>query len=79
MSQPDPEFTPSSLQAWALAAARSAPRGDLAGLDWVTPDGIAVKPLYTAQDLQGLEYANTLPGSSSRLKIRWRSSSATSW
>ncbi|HJV62239.1 MAG TPA: methylmalonyl-CoA mutase, partial [Albitalea sp.] len=28
----------------------------------VTPDFITVKPLYTAQDLQGLPYADTLPG-----------------
>ena len=60
MSQP--EFPPTSLDAWARAAARSAPGGDLAALNWNTPDGIAVKPLYTAADLQGLAAADTLPG-----------------
>ena len=31
-------------------------------LNWVTPDGITVKPLYTAEDTASLPYANTLPG-----------------
>jgi methylmalonyl-CoA mutase len=61
MSQ-EAEFTPASLEAWAKAAAKSAPGGKLEALNWVTPDGIAVKPLYTAQDLQGLPHTNTLPG-----------------
>src|SRR6188768_85076 len=62
MSQPDPEFAPSDLEAWALAAAKSAPGGDLGRLNWVTPDGIEVKPLYTAADLEGLPHTDTLPG-----------------
>ena len=53
---------PASLGAWAQAAAKSAPGGDAAALDWVTPEGIRVKPLYTAADLQGLAYTDTLPG-----------------
>ncbi|MFN2355025.1 MAG: methylmalonyl-CoA mutase family protein, partial [Desulfopila sp.] len=31
-------------------------------LEWLTPEGIKVKPLYTAEDLEGLETVNTLPG-----------------
>ncbi|MBG9387195.1 methylmalonyl-CoA mutase [Caenimonas aquaedulcis] len=62
MSQPDPDTAPGRLAAWAQAAAKSAPGGDVAKLDWVTPDGITVKPLYTAQDLRGLPYTDTLPG-----------------
>ncbi len=31
-------------------------------LDWMTPEGIKVKALYTAEDLEGLESVNTLPG-----------------
>jgi len=34
----------------------------LASLDWMTPEGILVKPLYTAEDLEGMEHINTLPG-----------------
>ncbi len=47
---------------WEKAAAKSAPNGDLAGLNWQTPEGIEVKPLYTAEDIKDLPYANTLPG-----------------
>ncbi|CAN5624342.1 methylmalonyl-CoA mutase [soil metagenome] len=50
------------LSAWNKAAAKSAPGGNGAALNWVTPDGITVKPLYTAKDLQGLLHTNTLPG-----------------
>src|SRR6476469_3122791 len=50
------------LDSWNKAAARSAPGGDVGALTWTTPDGIAVKPLYTAADLQGLPYTDTLPG-----------------
>ncbi len=56
------EFAPSELEAWHRAAAKSAPGGDVAALNWLTPDGISVKPLYTAEDTAGLPYANTLPG-----------------
>jgi len=62
MSQQPTEFNASNLQAWAKAAAKSAPGGDLHALNWMTPDGISVKPLYTAEDTQHLPYANTLPG-----------------
>ncbi|GAA3992277.1 methylmalonyl-CoA mutase [Comamonas faecalis] len=62
MNQSAPEFQPADLQAWAKAATKSAPGGDVGALNWVTPDGITVKPLYTAEDTAGLPYANTLPG-----------------
>jgi len=58
----NPEFAPASLEAWAKAAAKSAPGGDLDALNWQTPDGISVKPLYTAEDVKDLPYTNTLPG-----------------
>ncbi|MBN8495000.1 MAG: methylmalonyl-CoA mutase [Burkholderiales bacterium] len=54
--------TEAELAAWAKAAAKSAPGGDLQALQWVTPEGIHVKPLYTAADLQGLPHTDTLPG-----------------
>ena len=57
-----PEFKPASLDQWAKAAAKSAPGGDVSALNWVTPEGITVKPLYTAEDVAGLPNANTLPG-----------------
>ena len=57
-----PEFNPASLDEWAQAAARSAPGGDVAALNWVTPEGLVVKPLYTAADTAALPHANMLPG-----------------
>ena len=50
------------LQKWRAAAVKSAPDGNLDALTWHTPDGIAVKPLYTAQDIAGLPLTDTLPG-----------------
>src|SRR5258705_10336395 len=29
---------------------------------WLTPEGIAVKPAYSADDLSGLDFLNTYPG-----------------
>jgi methylmalonyl-CoA mutase len=53
---------PVTLKDWARAAAKSAPGGDVSALNWVTPEGLEVKPLYTAADVQGLAHADTLPG-----------------
>ncbi|MCW5597398.1 MAG: methylmalonyl-CoA mutase, partial [Rhodocyclaceae bacterium] len=50
------------LAAWEKAAAKSAPDGDVSALNWVTPEGITVKPLYTKRDTEGLPHADTLPG-----------------
>ena len=57
-----PEFSPATLEQWARAAAKSAPGGDVAALNWVTPEGLVVKPLYTAADTAHLPLADTLPG-----------------
>jgi methylmalonyl-CoA mutase len=51
-----------NLDAWQKAAAKSAPAGNVEALNWITPEGLAVKPLYTKKDVEGLEYADTLPG-----------------
>ena len=56
------EFAAASLQAWRRAAAKSAPDGDLDALSWHTPEGIVVKPLYTAADTAALPFTDTLPG-----------------
>src|SRR5580765_534272 len=61
MTQAFNDETP-ALQAWRKAAARSAPGGDLDAITWKTPEGIVVKPLYTAADLKGLPATDTLPG-----------------
>ena len=58
----EPLLNSESLSAWHKAAAKSAPGADVNALNWVTPEGINVKPLYTAADLAGLQYTDTLPG-----------------
>ncbi|MDR3622020.1 MAG: methylmalonyl-CoA mutase family protein, partial [Paludisphaera borealis] len=52
----------SNLSGWDKAASKFAPGGKVEGLNWKTPEGVDVKPLYTKRDLEGLEYADTLPG-----------------
>src|SRR5947208_13157708 len=47
---------------WAKLAAKELRDRPLAGLDWATPEGFTVKPLYTAADLEGIAEANSLPG-----------------
>ena len=63
MSNPtSPEFKPATLAQWQQAAAKSAPGADVSALNWVTPEGLTVKPLYTAADTAALPHTDTLPG-----------------
>ena len=54
--------TSKDLDLWRQAAAKSLQGESPDSLAWHTPDGITVKPLYTAADLQGLPHTDTLPG-----------------
>ena len=56
------EFKPATLTDWEKAAAKSLKDKPLSSLNWVTPDGITVKPLYTAADTANLPHTDTLPG-----------------
>ena len=49
-----------TLKDWEALAAREIGDRPLSDLTWHTPEGIAVKPLYTSADIAGLE--ETLPG-----------------
>ena len=49
-------------QKWVELAAKQLRGRPLEDLDWKTPEGIKVKPLYTAEDLEGMAHVNTLPG-----------------
>ncbi len=55
------------LEAWAALAGRET-KGRAAQLVWHTPEGIEVKPLFTAADLEGLEATCSLPGLSPYLR-----------
>ncbi len=54
--------TQPTLADWQKSAAKSAPEGNVAKLDWQTPEGITVKALYTKADTDDLKNADTLPG-----------------
>src|SRR5579875_2392108 len=54
------DFPKTSLADWAARAAKELGKSADA-LRWQTPEGIAVKPLYTAADLEAIE-TSTLPG-----------------
>ncbi|MEY8096093.1 methylmalonyl-CoA mutase [Falsihalocynthiibacter sp. S25ZX9] len=48
--------------AWSELAARELRGRPIDDLTWNTPEGIAVKPLYTAEDLEGLDHLGGVPG-----------------
>ena len=64
-----PDFTavdlgdvpPARVPDWQRALAESTGKGADA-LTWETPEGIGVKPVYTADDLAGLDFLDTYPG-----------------
>ncbi len=47
---------------WAETAGKQMKGKSPDTLDWLTPEGIKVKALYTAEDIEGMESVNTLPG-----------------
>jgi methylmalonyl-CoA mutase len=50
------------IQKWRELATKQLKKKPLEALNWKTPEGIVVKPLYTAEEVEALECANTLPG-----------------
>ncbi len=47
---------------WEAAATKLLKGKSPDTLNWKTPEGITVKPLYTKEDLESIEATNTLPG-----------------
>ncbi len=47
---------------WQELAKKELRGKPLEQLDWLTPEGISVKPVYTAQDIKGLDHLGTMPG-----------------
>jgi len=56
------EFAKKTLADWDALASKDLKGKSPETLTWDTPEGIKVKPLYTAADLEGLEELDTLPG-----------------
>jgi len=50
------------LDAWRELVGKELKGGKPEDLEWVAAEGVPVKPLYTAEDLEALEDVNTLPG-----------------
>ena len=61
-SDSQPEFPKADFEAWQKAAEKSLKGKPISDLNWETPDGISVKPLYTAADTANLPHTDTLPG-----------------
>jgi methylmalonyl-CoA mutase len=51
-----------TVEQWHARATRELKGRSSEELGWQTPEGIAVKPLYTEDDLHDLRHMNTLPG-----------------
>ncbi len=56
------DFEPPTQTTWEKLATKEAKVSSSEALNWHTPEGIDVKPLYTADDLANIETVNTLPG-----------------
>jgi len=56
------DFPKKSLEDWQTLATRERKGKPVEDLVWKTPEGIDVKPLYTAADLEGLDHVDSLPG-----------------
>jgi methylmalonyl-CoA mutase len=56
------EFPKPDLEAWRRLAEQELGGKTPESLTWETPEGIKVKPLYTAADLERLESLGSLPG-----------------
>jgi methylmalonyl-CoA mutase len=56
------EFTKTSIDDWRQQADKELRTRSTDDLVVETAEGIAVKPLYTAEDLEGIEHLGTMPG-----------------
>ncbi|MDD5167351.1 MAG: methylmalonyl-CoA mutase [Syntrophales bacterium] len=52
----------SQMKKWSELALKELRGKPLEALNWATPEGINVKPIYTVEDLEGLDSVNTLSG-----------------
>ena len=55
-----PDFKTIDITADGFGEQKAAPAAN--GTEWLTPELIPVKPIYTKEDLQGLEHLNFVSG-----------------
>ena len=57
-----PDFPSRNRADWETLVRQELKGAGADSLTWLTPEGIAVKPLYTAADIEGLDLAGHWPG-----------------
>ena len=55
-------FPPKDFDAWRALAEKELDGASVDDLTWQTPEGIEVKPIYSAADLEGIEWLGAPPG-----------------
>jgi methylmalonyl-CoA mutase len=53
---------PADLDLWKRLAEKERKGAPVDDLVWHTPEGLDLKPLYTRADVEGIEFADTVPG-----------------
>jgi len=56
------KFPKKTLEDWHELATRECKGKPVEALNWETPEGLPVKPLYTAADLESFDYLDSMPG-----------------
>lgn len=62
MSQSNNHNQPEKITAWEERATSELKGKPLSDIHWQTPEGIEVKPVYTAEDLSQLSHFDSMPG-----------------
>jgi methylmalonyl-CoA mutase len=57
-----------NLDQWNELASKELGGDDPSRLSWTSPEGLEIKPLYTAADLEALEYSDSIPGAAPFLR-----------
>ncbi len=52
----------SKKKEWIELSGKELKGKPVESLDWKSPEGITIKPLYTAEDLEGIEFVDSIPG-----------------
>ncbi len=55
-------FKKVTRQEWEALAKKELKGREISEIAWESPEGITIKPLYTAEDIESLEYLDTFPG-----------------
>ena len=62
MTKPNDIFKTCTKDDWERRAQKELGDGAIESLNWSTPEGVPIKSLYTAADLDSLDHLNSMPG-----------------